>query len=68
MAITAGDFRNGITGGIAKINIFTDLCVAGRKAVKASNSDYLDMRNEKVEAIKNAVIRKMTLFGSVGKA
>ncbi|MBE6572564.1 MAG: class II fructose-bisphosphate aldolase [Ruminococcaceae bacterium] len=62
------DFRNAISGGIAKINIFTDLCVAGKEAVKASNADYLDMRNEKVEAIKNAVIRKMTLFGSVGKA
>jgi fructose-bisphosphate aldolase class II len=62
------DFKNAISGGIAKINIFTDLCVAGKEAVKASNADYLDMRNEKVEAIKNAVIKKMTLFGSVGKA
>ena len=62
------DFKNAISGGIAKINIFTDLCVAGKEAVKASNADYLDMRNEKVEAIKNAVIKKMTLFGSVEKA
>lgn len=62
------DFKNAISGGIAKINIFTDLCVAGKEAVKASNADYLDMRNEKVEAIKKAVIKKMTLFGSVGKA
>ena len=62
------DFKNAISGGIPKINIFTDLCVAGKEAVKASNADYLDMRNEKVEAIKNAVIKKMTLFGSVGKA
>ena len=62
------DFKNAISGGIAKINIFTDLCVAGKEAIKASNADYLDMRNEKVEAIKNAVIKKMTLFGSVGKA
>ena len=62
------DFKNAISGGIAKINIFTDLCVAGKEAVKASNADYLDMRNEKVEAIKNAVIKKITPFGSVGKA
>ena len=62
------DFRNAIAGGIAKINIFTDLCVAGKEAVKKSTSDYLDMRNEKVAAMKQAVIRKMTLFGSVGKA
>ena len=62
------DFRNAIAGGIAKINIFTDLCVAGKEAVKKSTSDYLDMRNEKVAAMKQAVIRKMTLFSSVGKA
>lgn len=62
------DFKNAIAGGIAKINIFTDLCVAGKDAVKASTCDYLDMRNEKVSAMKQAVMRKMTLFGSVGKA
>lgn len=62
------DFKNAIAGGIAKINIFTDLCVAGKNAVKNSNSDYLEMRNEKVQAMKQAVIKKMTLFGSVGKA
>ena len=66
--LSDNDFKNAIAGGIAKINIFTDLCVAGKEATKNSTSDYLEMRNEKVNAIKQAVIKKMTLFGSVGKA
>lgn len=65
------DFRNTIREGIAKINIFTDLCVAGTTSLKdslARGDDYLTVRNAKVAAIKDAIIRKMTLFGSVGKA
>ena len=65
------DFRNAIAGGIAKVNIFTDLCVAGDNAIKAAFADglsYLDVRNRKVEGIKAEVIKKMKLFGSVGKA
>lgn len=63
------DFRNCIRDGIAKVNIFTDLCVAGLNAVKNSDStDYLEVRNQKVEAIKQTVMHKMHLFGSVGKA
>lgn len=63
------DFRNTVAGGIAKVNIFTDLCVAGLNAVKNSkSSDYLTVRNEKVAAIKEAVKKKILLFGSAGKA
>ena len=65
------DFKNTIREGIAKVNIFTDLCVAGENAVKkaiAENKGYLEMRNEKVEAIKAAVKTKMQLFGSQNKA
>ena len=65
------DFRNSIREGIAKVNIFTDLCLAGSSAMQASlaeGRDYLATRNAKVEAIYEAVKRKMTLFGSVGKA
>jgi fructose-bisphosphate aldolase class II len=65
------DFKNTIKEGIAKVNIFTDLCVAGENAVKkaiAENKGYLEMRNEKVEAIKAAVKTKMQLFGSQNKA
>ena len=38
------------------------------EAVKAFDGEYLEMRNAKVEAIKQAVMYKMKLFGSVNKA
>lgn len=65
------DFRNTIREGIAKVNIFTDLCVAGENAVKqaiAEGKGYLEMRNMKVSAIKEAVKTKMKLFGSGNRA
>ncbi len=62
------DFKNTIANGIAKVNIFTDLCIAGTEAAKNAEGSYLEIRNEKVKAIKSAVINKMILFGSAGKA
>ena len=63
------DFRNTIKNGIAKVNIFTDLCLAGEDAMKNSGVEgYLNIRNKKVEAIKAAVMKKMMLFGSNGRA
>ena len=65
------DFRNTVRDGIAKVNIFTDLCVAGAQASLegfAAGRGYLDVRNEKVEAITRVVMNKMELFGSVGRA
>lgn len=69
--LTDDDFRNTIKYGIAKVNIFTDLCVAGVKAMEEGLKEgkaYLDIRNMKVEEIKKAVMRKMELFGSKDKA
>ena len=69
------DFRNTIKNGIAKVNIFTDLCVAGELAMRDHAGDgkrgmmgYLDTRNIKVNAMKQAVLEKIRLFGSEGKA
>ena len=65
------DFRNTIREGIAKVNIFTDLCLAGAKASLegfSAGRDYLVVRNEKVAAIKEAVKNKMQLFGSCNRA
>lgn len=65
------DFRGAIAHGISKINIFTDLCLAGSAAMKQSmekDEGYLDARNRKVEAIREEVKKKMRLFGSEGKA
>lgn len=65
--LSEDDFKNTIRSGIAKVNIFTDLCVAGLNAMKNSEGDYLTVRNAKVEAIKKAVMEKMVLFGSNGR-
>ena len=64
-------FRATIEGGIAKVNIFTELCNTGQAAfVKATNEglDYLEARNAKVGAIKEVVKKRMSLFGCAGKA
>ena len=65
------DFRNTIKEGIAKVNIFTDLCLAGDRATVDGNSrgiGYLETRNLKVAYIKEEVKKKMALFGSANKA
>lgn len=65
------DFRNTIRDGISKVNIHTDLCIAGIEGMKAGLAEgleYLPLRNKKVEYIKNAVKEKMLLFGCAGKA
>ena len=72
------DFRGAIARGIAKLNIHTDMVIAGMQAMreqcaahdaaKPATWDYLDTRKAKVEAIRKVILRKMELFGSVGKA
>ena len=72
------DFRNTIAGGIAKVNIHTDMCIAGSKAMEASLAaqvgrayrtfDYLETRNARVAAIKAVIAEKIRLFGSSGRA
>ena len=62
------DFRNTVKNGVAKINIFTDLCKAGEEAMKKGLEEaksYLAIRDMKVAEIKKAAMAKMRLFGSV---
>lgn len=69
--LTDDDFRNTIKNGIAKVNIFTDLCLAGERACKRGleeNAGYLNMRNMKVEEIKKETMKKMLVFGCNGRA
>ena len=64
------DFRNTIKNGLAKVNIFTDLCIAGSTAMKRASEaglDYLTTREVKKRAIKEAVKHKIELFGSTNK-
>jgi fructose-bisphosphate aldolase class II len=68
--LTDDDFRNSIASGIAKVNIFTDLCLAGNRAMQKGleqGKAYLDIRNMKVEEIKKEVIKKMLVFGCNGR-
>ena len=65
------DFRNVIRCGISKVNIFTDLCLAGSRGCDEAlkkGLGYLDMRNYKVETIRKAVADKIRLFGCAGRA
>jgi fructose-bisphosphate aldolase class II len=65
------DFQTTIREGIAKMNIFTDLCLAGDKAMREGleiGLGYLETRSLKVRYIKEAVMNKIRLFGSEGKA
>lgn len=69
--LTDNDFKQAIKEGISKVNIFTDINVA---AVKAEFSKFTDMNKgiidlipAAVEAIKQETVKKMELFGSVGK-
>ena len=65
------DFRNTIQAGIAKMNIFTDLCLAGNRAMEDGLKQglaYLDIRNLKVKYMKEVVMNKIRLFGSENKA
>lgn len=68
--LTDEDFRDTINTGIAKVNIFTDLCVAGANAMKhgsLAGKSYLDIRTDRVDAIRQVVREKILLFGSAGK-
>ena len=68
--LTDDDFRSSIACGISKVNIFTDMCLAGNRAMAeglAQGKAYLDIRNMKVAEIKEEVKKKMLLFGCDGK-
>lgn len=69
------DFRATVREGITKINIFTDLCLAGEQAMGQAVTDlsrgmmgYLDIRQSRVAAMKAAAMEKLSLFGSQGRA
>lgn len=64
------DFKNCIKYGISKVNIFTDICIAGEKAMAEAMAEglgYLEARNKKVEAMNQVIKEKIMLFGSVNR-
>ena len=70
--LTDNDFRQAIKEGISKVNIFTDINVAALEAeIKSFTSvekGLIDLIPAAVEAVKQECVKKMELFGSVGKA
>jgi len=64
-------FKQAIKEGISKVNIFTDINLAGGKAAGQAYSagkGFIDLSLPIVEAVKQETIKKMKLFGSIGKA
>ncbi|MBE6926546.1 MAG: class II fructose-bisphosphate aldolase [Ruminococcaceae bacterium] len=66
--LSAADLQSCIKNGITKVNIFTDLYVAGKTAMADQSGDYHMIRIRKVQAIKEVVKEKILLFGSNGRA
>jgi fructose-bisphosphate aldolase class II len=66
--LTDSDFKQAIYDGISKVNIFTDINVAAVKAAcnnfKDVDRGIIDLIPGQVEAVKEEVIKKLTLFGS----
>lgn len=63
------DFRNTIRGGISKVNVYTDIIIAARQAVlDHSDKNYTDIAQCAEEAMKQATLIKLQLFGSAGMA
>ena len=63
------DFRNTIAGGISKINVFTDVILAAKQAIADHpEKAYADLCLAAEQAMREATIRKLRLFGGEGKA
>lgn len=61
------DLRECITNGITKVNIFTDMYVAGKASMTELTGDYHEIRAKRVKAMRKIVMDKIMLFGSNGK-
>ena len=69
--LTDNDFKKAIEKGISKVNIFTDINVAAVeaefRAFHSMDKGIIDLIPAAVEAIRQEVVNKLELFGSVGK-
>ena len=67
--LSDGDFRSTVAGGIRKINVFTDLILAAKAAIRAdADEGYADAMLRAQDAIMEATAVKLRLFGSEGRA
>jgi fructose-bisphosphate aldolase class II len=66
--LSESDFHATIANGIAKVNIFTDLCLAAKRAVLENQGlDYPEIRNKQKDYIKAEITKRIKLFGSINK-
>ena len=67
--LTDANFQKAINSGISKINIFTDINIAAVEAALRQfsyiNRGIIDLIPAQVEAVKQEVIKKLKLFGSM---
>ena len=67
--LSDADFQNTIAGGIVKVNVFTDIHMAARRALtEHPEANYNDGICLAREAMKEATLKKLRVFGSAGKA
>lgn len=66
------DFHQAVSSGICKINIFTDLDVAGKcgieKGISEGAKTLMGLIPYEIASMKEVVRNKIRLFGSTGKA
>ncbi len=62
------DFRSTIAHGITKVNVYTDIILAARRALSDSpDASYTDALQQAEDAMTQATLNKLTVFGSAGK-
>ncbi len=69
--LSDNDFREAISSGVSKINIFTDLTLAAMNSIRRDiekGLPYMGLCYNTAQAVKEETIKKIKLFGSNGKA
>ena len=69
--LSDSDFRTAVSKGVCKVNIFTDLDLAGKEGVeaglRAGAGTLMGLIPYAVDAMRQVVRSKLELFGSVGR-
>lgn len=63
--------KKSIECGISKINVYTDLVIAANNAMREgvkNDKDYLTVKSDMLNAVKQTTLEKLKLFGSANKA
>lgn len=67
--LSENDFKSVIVSGISKINVYTDVVIAGTSEIKKhKDKNYADILISAESRMKEVVMEKIKLFGSDNKA